>query len=121
MSLNERIGDLAGLVGLILALITLLTANRNSTLTDLRKSASPKVTDALREMLLDASLVLVTSLVFLAGFPLWIDTIKVLHPLSSAGPVRSVFALAWLLLVPLIVWQARLSYSARKLKAQLGK
>ena len=108
MSLNGEIGDFAGLVGLLLALATLLTANRSSTLDTIKKSASPERADVIREIVLDSGLAFVTALVLAAGIPLWIRAVRDLHPLAHGGPLRSVFTLSWILLVCLVGWQINL-------------
>jgi len=118
MTLNERIGDFGGLVGLVLALLTLLTANRAASLAELRKAARIDSPAALREMWFDALLAVVTCLLLLAGLPLWIDAVRDLHPLRAEGPLRSVFVLTWVLLLPLIGWQVMLARSARDLKVK---
>jgi hypothetical protein len=119
MSLNDRIGALANLVGLILALITLLTANRASQLATLQASATAEPSSAQNEFLLDLGLGAVTTTVLLAGLPLWLEAVRALHPLGAGGPVRSVFSLAWILLVPLVAWQSSLGTQAWKLKQRL--
>ncbi|SRR6266581_4038695 len=119
MSLNDRIGALANLVGLILALITLLTANRASQLATLQASATAEPSSARNEFLLDLGLAAITTTVLLAGLPLWLDAVSALHPLGAGGPVRSVFSLAWVLLVPLVAWQSSLGVQAWRLKQQL--
>jgi uncharacterized membrane protein len=119
MSVNDEIGDLASLVGLLLALVTLLTANRSAALDRLRKSPHPTRTEAAWEFALDAGLAVVTALVFLAGLPLWLRTIDSFHPLQDGGAVRSVFVIAWALVVPLVVWQANLARSAWTLRRKI--
>ena len=119
MSLNDEIGDLAGLVGLLLALVTLLTANRSTALDRLRASATPTRERATTEAALDAGLALVTLLVFLAGLPLWLRTLEALHPLGHGGSVRSVFVVAWALVVPLVLWQVNLARAAWRLRRRI--
>lgn len=121
MTLNERIGALAGLVGLLLALVTLLTANRATVLSELRASADPQRRDVRRESLFALGLALVTTLVFVAGLPLLVDAVRDLHPLGDDGPVRSVFVIAWLLLLPLIGWQLSLARDARRFEARIPR
>ena len=119
MSLDNEIGDLAGLVGLLLVLDTLLTANRSTALDRLRASPTPTKQDAAELAALAASLGVVTLLVFLAGLPLWVRTVGDLHPLRHGGSVRSVFVLAWTLIVPLVVWQANLARGAWVLRRRI--
>jgi hypothetical protein len=63
--LADEIGDFGGLVGLLLALATLLTANRASALDGLKKAPRFDSSDKWREALLDAALAIITALVFL--------------------------------------------------------
>jgi hypothetical protein len=118
--LDGEIGDFGGLVGLLLALATLLTANRATALADLKTSANAFREDASREVLLDLSLALVTALVVLAGVPLWLRAVHHLHPRAEGGPLRGVFALTWILLLGLVAWQLSLVQGARQLKGKLS-
>ena len=119
MRLNAEIGDFGSLVGLLLALDTLLTANRAAALDRLRTSATPTKERAARESALDAALAGVTALVLVAGVPLWIRAVQELHPVAEGGALRSVFVLAWLLLVPLVWWQVGLAVAAWRLRARI--
>jgi hypothetical protein len=116
MTLNEEIGDFGGLVGLLLALATLLTANRASALAELKKATDITSSAKAREIVLDASLGIVTALVWLGGLPLAIRAGRHLHPLAHGGPLQSVFVLAWVLLLGLVGWQASLTVNACKLE-----
>jgi hypothetical protein len=119
VSLDAEIGDFGSLVGLLLALVTLLTANRSTALDRLRSSSMPRKEQAAFESALDGSLAVVTLLVLLAGLPLWIRAVSHLQPLAHGGSLRSVFVLAWLLLVPLVVWQANLARTAWRLRQRI--
>jgi sterol desaturase/sphingolipid hydroxylase (fatty acid hydroxylase superfamily) len=118
--LTDEIGAFAGLVGLLLALATLLTAQRSTALDRLHASPRPTVGEATREALLDGGLAVVTGLVFLAGLPLWARAAKHLHPLASDGALRSVFMLSWILLLALIAWQLILARSAWRLRVRIA-
>jgi hypothetical protein len=111
----NEIGDFGGLVGFLLALATLLTANRANALADLEKAPDFDRRDKVREVLLDSGLAVITALVFLAGVPLAIRAARGLHPLAHGGPLRSVFILTWALLVALIAWQSSVAWRASKL------
>ena len=115
MKLSQEIGDFGGLVGLLLALATLLTANRASALERLRDAADVTGAAKSREIALDASLAVVTGLVWLAGLPLALRAAHHLHPLAHGGPLRSVFLLAWVLLLGLVIWQGSLFITASRL------
>ena len=119
MMLTQEIGSFGSLVGLLLTLATLLTANRAHALAELKQAPNITVTDKFREVTLDASLGVVTALVWLGGLPLAISAATGLHPLASGGPLRSVFVLAWVLLLGLVGWQATLAFKACKLKLPL--
>jgi|SRR5882724_4916376 len=116
MKLSQEIGDFGSLVGLLLALATLLTANRASALDRLRQAADVTGGAKWREIALDATLAVVTGLVWLAGLPLAFRAAHHLHPLAHGGPLRSVFVLAWVLLLGLVVWQGSLLLSASQLR-----
>ncbi len=116
MKLSQEIGDFGGLVGLLLALGTLLTANRASALAELKSATDITRSARWREMALDASLGIVTLLVWLGGLPLAVRAARHLDPLASGGPLRSVFVLSWVLLLGLIGWQTSLTVNAYKLK-----
>ena len=106
----SRIKDFAGLVGLVLVLITLFTNQRATTLRSL--GAKSKKADATQEACLLAVLMVVTTLLFLVGLPVLIQAVNDWHPRAFAGPVRAAFGLSWVLLVGLIGWQGSLIYRA---------
>jgi hypothetical protein len=118
---NKDISDFGALVGLLLALATLLTANRSSALTYLEKSA-PRVkqSDRQREIILNLALCIVTFLAWLGGLPLAVRAVGHLHPLNSQGPLRSVFIMTWVLLLGLMAWQASLVVRAFRLQLSPG-
>jgi hypothetical protein len=107
-SLNERIGDFAALVGVVLVLVTLFTQQRSSRLGDLSGRVVLERRDWTTELYLDTALLLVTVGLFLAGLPIVVEAAKSFHPLRETGPLRGAFALVWALLIALIVWQASL-------------
>lgn len=116
MTLSQEIGHFGALVGLLLALATLLTANRARALAELKTATDVTISAKLREIALNASLGIVTALVWLGGLPLAIRAGRHLHPLAQGGPLRSVFVLSWVLLLGLVSWQAGLMVKACKLK-----
>ena len=116
MRLSKEIGDFGTLVGLLLALATLLTANRASALADLKKATDVTSSAKWREFALDALLGIVTTLVWLAGLPLAIRAGLHIRPLAPGGSLRSVFLLTWILLLGLVGWQASLTVKAYKLR-----
>jgi hypothetical protein len=116
-ALNGRIGDFAGLVGLVLALLTLFTSQRQDARNKLSSAAGLDRGDFTREIVLDVALVCVTVLLFLAGLPLCGDTLADVHPLRDYGPLRAAFLIVWLLLLPcLIIWQATIGFSVKGLR-----
>jgi hypothetical protein len=116
VTLSDEIGAFGSLVGLLLALVTLLTANRASVVGELRKAADLGRFDKVREVLLDSLLAAITGIVFASGLPLALRAVDGLHPLAHGGPLRSVFVLTWVLLLGLVGWQISLTIAALKLK-----
>ena len=115
-ALAKEIGDFGALVGLLLALATLLTANRATTLADLRNATDITKAQRLSELTLDALLAGTTILVWLAGLSLAVRAVSHLHPLADGGGLRSVFALTWIMLLGLVGWQLDLTRRAYALK-----
>ncbi|MGD0454461.1 MAG: hypothetical protein ABSB69_12755 [Solirubrobacteraceae bacterium] len=117
MTLTDEISSFGSLVGLMLALATLLTVNRANGLAELGKG-NPTLSkcEKRREVTLDVLLTVVTILTFLGGLPLAVRAVHELHPLAHEGPIRSVLIMVWVLLVGLIGWQIRLAIAAFKLK-----
>lgn len=120
MNLSQEISDFGTLVGLLLTLATLLTANRASALAALYSASDLTSSAKRREIALNALLAVFTTLVWLGGLPLAIRAARQLHPLASGGPLRSVFVLAWVLLLGLIGWQVSLTKKACKLNPPPG-
>ena len=116
MTLTEEIAAFGGLVGLLLALATLLTANRARAVAELGKAADFGHGDKWREFGLAVALAAVTALVFLAGLPLALRALDDLHPLAEGGPLRAVFVLAWLLVAALVAWQVSIAVGAARLR-----
>jgi hypothetical protein len=116
MTLTEEIAAFGGLVGLLLALATLLTANRAQAVEALAKAPDFDRSDKWREFALIVALAVVTALVFLAGLPLALRALHDLRPLAEGGPLRAVFVLAWLLVAGLVAWQVRLAVDALRLR-----
>lgn len=115
-ALTKEVGDFGALVGLLLTLVTLLTANRATSLADLRKAPDITKGQRLAELALDALLAGTTFVVWLAGLALAVRAVTHLHPLADGGGLRAVFALTWLLLLGLIGWQLDLLRRAYALK-----
>lgn len=115
MTLADEISSFGSLVGLMLALAALLTANRASMLARLDKKPKLSADERRREIALDLLLATVTILTFLGGLPLAVRAFHDLHPLAHEGPIRSVLIMVWVLLVGLVGWQIRLAIAASKL------
>ena len=116
MTLVEEIASFGGLVGLLLVLATLLTANRAAAVAALERAPDLTPAEKWREAALVGALAVVTALVFLAGVPLALRALDDLRPLADGGPLRLVFVLAWVLLLALVAWQVRLAVTAARLK-----
>jgi protein-S-isoprenylcysteine O-methyltransferase Ste14 len=114
--LEDRLADAAVLVAIVLVLLPVFTATRESTLIALRVDPNLKKADATRQIVLTGAVGLFTLVTFLAGLPLWLDVLCALSPTSAAGVTRSLFAIAWLLLLGLLWWQGSLICRACKLR-----
>ena len=119
MTVDERIGDVAGLAGFLLALAAFFANSQENALRELRASATPTRREATRQLVVDAALAAVTLLAFLAGLPLWLDAVWHLHPLAASGGVRSIFVVAWLLLLALVAWQLALVWRVAALRRKI--
>jgi hypothetical protein len=117
-SLNERIGDFGGLVGIVLVLATLFTQQRNEKRRQLI-AGRPTEGDWAVEIFLNVVLAVATIGLFAAGLPLVIDGVKGLDPLADTGPLRGAFAIVWVLLIALIAWQIVLAVGACKKRKSL--
>jgi hypothetical protein len=115
-TLATQIGDFGALVGLLLTLATLLTANRAAALGDLRSATDITRRQRVTELGLDTSLAATTFLVWLAGLSLAVRSASQLHPLADGGGLRAVFVVTWILLLGLISWQLDLVRRAFRLK-----
>lgn len=112
-TLNERIGDFGGLVGIVLVLATLFTQQRSEKRRELIVN-SPTEGDWVVEIFLNVVLAVATICLFAAGLPLVIDSVKGLDPVADTGPLRGAFAIVWVLLIALIAWQVVLAVGACK-------
>jgi len=104
--LDDVIESFAGLVGLILALITLFTGARDAVVRGLEERVLTKQSQRhlQTEAWLARALFGATLVVFAAGVPLWVRTLT--HwSWSTDHSVRWVFIVVWALLVPLAAWQ----------------
>jgi len=119
VTLDDRIGDLTGLAGFLLALAAFFANAQERALRDLRTSPTPRRTEASRQLMVDASLAVATFVIFLAGLPLWFDAVRHLHPLASSAGVRTVFVVAWLLLLGLVLWLTALAARVWRLRAKI--
>lgn len=114
-TLNERIGDFADLVGLVLVLVTLFTQQRSGRIASLEEAVSKKREWDV-EVALNAVLFLVTLGLFVVGLPIVFECVESFHPFSDTGPLRGAFVLVWTLLIALMIWQISLlcaSWGAR--------
>lgn len=119
MRLDDRIGDLAGLAGFLLVLAAFFANTQEQALRDLRQSPTPTRAQASRQLAIDAVLAAATFVVFLAGLPLWVDAVRHLHPLAASAGVRTVFVVAWLLLLGLVGWQVALVVRVGRLRRKI--
>lgn len=108
-TLNERIGDFAALVALVLVLVTLFTSQRSSHIEQMRHG-TPQKGDWTTEIWLNAILAIFTLGLFLTGLPLVIESAE---EIRRDGPLHGAFVLVWLLLIVLVVWQVSLAVAGR--------
>jgi hypothetical protein len=104
--LDGRITDVGNLLGLVLVLLPLFTSQRAAALRMLRRD--PRRDEILTELVVTSGVLIVTSLLIVAGGRLWWDTIMNLHPSGPNGAIRSMFLVALVLLAGLVVWQGKL-------------
>jgi hypothetical protein len=114
-SLDRALGDFAALVGLILTLITLFTAQRDAEVHSLELGTKDDKALARlgREIWLNVTLSIVTVLLFATGFPLYVRVLAHFST-SSDHSIRWAFVIVWPLLLPLAVWQLRIATRAAK-------
>ncbi len=111
--LTEQIGEATNLLGLLLVLITLFTSEQSRRLSEERKRSGGADTNSLHQIrVISVGLTVVTGASVLALSPL---TGEVVRKALSANfePIWLIFALAWALLVALVVWQVALVVGAR--------
>jgi len=108
--IDKRITDLGGLISLALALATVFTAARSQALQTRAKEQGKTKLRVLRALALDLVLLAAIIALTLAALPLFLDSVRRLDVTDSAGALRSVFVIDWLLLCGLIAWQLGISW-----------
>jgi hypothetical protein len=104
-SLDHHITDLGGLIALALALVTVFTTVRAQRSLD-RDSQTGLTRDSmLGQVALDLGLVVLTIGVILAAAPLFVGAVKSLAIGHERGALRLTFAIVWVLLIALAIWQ----------------
>lgn len=112
---NERIGQASGLIGLLPVLVTLFTSEQARALEAERRREGGATPQAKRRiMVISLSLAGVTVAALFALSPLVWDVLGAWGE-GEGDPLQIVFALVWLLLVPLTVWQLSIALGARRL------
>jgi hypothetical protein len=111
---DKSLADFAGLVGLILTLITLFTGLRDSEVRTLEAGVNDATTRTQlgREIWLNRSLAAMTALLFAAGLPLYVETARS-FTVAWQHAIRLGFLIVWPLLIPLVVWQLSIARRAR--------
>jgi hypothetical protein len=105
---NVRLEDVKGfadLLGVVLVFVTLFTGQRESALRTLRWSSEATRSDVAREATVTAVLLVLTLTTMVAGGKLFFETVGDLHPLANSGAIRALFAIIWVLLIGLVIWQ----------------
>jgi hypothetical protein len=103
--LDRQIADLGGLIALALALVTVFTTVRSSRAAARKSRTGLKRDDMVGELILDGLLVALTVGVILAATPLVVGAFEHLAIGHQRGALRLTFAVVWLLLIGLAVWQ----------------
>jgi hypothetical protein len=112
---NARITEVSTLIGLLLVLVTLFTSEQARAVDAERRREGGSTRGAGRRITaISLCLAVVTIVAVLSTAPLVWDVIKFLVD-GDAEPVQAVFALVWLLLVPLAFWQLVIATAAHKL------
>lgn len=104
-TLSEQVGDAAGLLGLLLALNTLFTAEQGRRLDEERtRQGGPRHgrLATIRNITIGLAVVTAASVAML--LPLVVDVLESVGD-DAWEPVLGVFALTWLLLLGLLAWQ----------------
>lgn len=111
-SLSDQVNTASTLLGLLLALDTLFTAEQSRRLAEERSHVGGARSQKLLIIRATAAaLAVVTAAAIVALFPLFRDVFDTIgHP--SWQPVLAVFELTWLLLVALTVWQITIAWRA---------
>jgi hypothetical protein len=113
MELGDQVATASDLIGLLLAIDTLFTAEQGRRLAEERKREGGADRRALRMIqLVSIGLAAVTSCAVVALFPLFRDVLAAVGE-PNWEPVLAVFELAWLLLIALTGWQVILAWNSR--------
>lgn len=113
VDLNEKVARVANLLGLLLALDTLFTAEQGRRLAQERRREGGADRAALRLIrVLALGLAVVTTTAVAVLFPLFRDVLKVIGE-PEWEPVLGVFELTWILLVALAMWQVVIAWQSR--------
>lgn len=117
MSVRERVADTANLLGLLLVLVTLFTSEQSRVLGEEWQRTGGARTSRLRQVAaLCAGLAVITGGAFVSLAPLVLDVLGTCCKGRVDAPLV-VFALVWILLAPLIVWQVALTRRAARRRA----
>lgn len=104
-ALDRHIADLGGLVSLALALVTVFTTIRASRAVARKRREGLTRDDMYGEFALDSGLLVLTMGVIVAATPLFLGALQYLAIGHERGALRLTFAVVWLLLIALAVWQ----------------
>jgi hypothetical protein len=113
-ALTDQVKTASALVGLLLALITLFTAEQARRLADERNQIGggrPKQLRTIR--LMSIALAVVTTVTVIALWPVVHDVLDA-HDTKKWQSVFAVFLLTWVLLIALIGWQIGLAWNAHQ-------
>jgi hypothetical protein len=117
--LDKEIVDYAGVVSLLLVLLTLFTLQRAGALDVLRRSDDPTMRQATIGVSLDVLLSLAYFLLAFSAAPLALEAARHVSVFDANHAVRPAFVLVFLLVVALGLWQVALIRSSWKTRREL--
>jgi hypothetical protein len=116
LTITERIGQASSLVGLLLVLVTLFTSEQARALeTERRREGGATPGGRRRIMAISLALGVVTLASLTALSPIVWQVVGA-WTTRQGDALHVVFALVWLLLIPLCGWQFSIALGARRLR-----
>jgi hypothetical protein len=110
-----------GLVALAMALVTVFTAARSQAAIGRRKAEGLTRADMFGELLLDTGLLVLTVGVIVATAPIVVEALGQLEIGRSAGALRLVIVVVWVLLCALSTWQWSIAVATARQTGRVWK